>query len=80
MLFLVQLNNTEDINNIHLMTAHQGNIEIRGKQIYVFPEGAVIKYFVIQHKQNKPQLLNFHALKRDARQQRSAVGEQFSRC
>ena len=31
-------------------------------------EGAVIKCFVIQNKQNKPQLLNFPALKRDARQ------------
>ena len=41
------------------MTTHDGNIEIRGKQNRCFPKEAVIKCFVIEHKQNKPQLQNF---------------------
>ena len=55
------------------MTAHEGNI-------YFFPEGADIEYFVIEHKQHKRQLLNFLGLKSDARLKCVPVGQQISRC
>ena len=50
------------------MTAREGNKTD-------IPEGAIVKCFVISHKQNKPQLLNFPALKRDTREQCSPVGQ-----
>ena len=37
------------------------------------------KCFVIEHKQNKPQLLSFPPVKRDPRQQYSTAGQQFSK-
>ena len=38
-----------------LPRAGEGNVKIRGKQNELFPEGPVIKWFVIQHKQKDVQ-------------------------
>ena len=45
----------------------------------MFLVGAVIKCFVILHKENKPWLLNFPALKCDVWQRCSPVSQQFLR-